>query len=148
MTPNARYCRNDEWATPVVWFLSAAAAGAGCVFLVLYALVQPMRLPNPGLAAYTPPPGTRLLPLPRESTAPELAEGPRLDDASPVAALALAEKTGRPARRESTKPVRKRVRVEPRRYEQREAGFSQQWNDEGSRDWNRDHGWGGGRSWF
>ena len=49
-------------------------AGLGCVGG--YWLMQPRVLPNLGLAAYEPPPATRLIPLPRKMDAPELADLP------------------------------------------------------------------------
>jgi hypothetical protein len=53
-------------------FLSVAGLGA----LSGYWLMQPRVITNPGLAAYKPPPATRLVPLPRKMDAPELAELP------------------------------------------------------------------------
>jgi hypothetical protein len=38
--------------------------------------MQPRVFANPGLAAYKPPPATRLIPLPRKMDAPKLVESP------------------------------------------------------------------------
>jgi hypothetical protein len=49
---------NDGVASALGIHLSLYCAVAGCLVLGLYALMQPSRSPNPGLAAYKPPPGT------------------------------------------------------------------------------------------
>jgi hypothetical protein len=141
--------QSDEWVVPLFWFLSAILAGAACLFLLLYSLSKPTEYANPGIAAYTPPPGTRLLPLPRKSDAPELAELPA-EPSSPLSALARAEASEDQAKRDIRPPARKRPRVDPREYDQRRAGYTQQWNG-GYRDWNNNRAWSGGggsRSWF
>jgi hypothetical protein len=56
----------------LIVFVSVTALGA----LTGYWLMQPRVFPNPGLAAYKPPPGTRLIPLPRKMDAPALVELP------------------------------------------------------------------------
>jgi hypothetical protein len=133
----------DEWAAPVFWALVTILAGAAGVFLLLYSLGQPKINPNPGLAAYTPPPGTRLLPLPRKSDAPELAELPP-DSPSPLAALAQVQPIEPPAKHDVRPPVHKRPRVDAHENDQRNLGFAQQWNN-GNRGWN--NSWGNNRSW-
>jgi hypothetical protein len=139
--------RADEWEAPLFWVLSALLAGAACLFLLLYSLCQPKTNLNPGLAAYTPPPGTRLLPLPRQSDAPELAElpadspPPSLSSSSPLKALAQAQPGDPPVKREIRLAARKRPHADPREhadpheYDQQGAGFVQQWNF-GYRGWN------------
>ena len=79
-----------ESGLPILWTVTAITAVFGCFwFFVLY-LSQPTIYPNPGVAAYTPPAGTRLLPLPRESNAPALAEIPE-DSPSPLTTMAQAQ---------------------------------------------------------
>jgi hypothetical protein len=58
------------------------------LFLLLYWLMQPKALENPGMASYRPPPATRLEPVPRESDAPELANLP--ENSNSVFAEALS----------------------------------------------------------
>jgi hypothetical protein len=70
-------------------FVSVAALGA----LSGYWLMQPRVIPNPGLAAYKPPPGTRLIPPPRKMDAPELVELPALLADVPAAKLEPPQKT-------------------------------------------------------
>src|SRR5260221_12835523 len=84
-----RRSQGDELVAPLLWVLSANLAAAAGFFLLLYFLYQPKISPNPGVAAYTPPPGTRLIPLPRRSDAPELADLPR-EPPSPLNPLAQA----------------------------------------------------------
>jgi hypothetical protein len=67
---------NDEWAPSVIWIVSAITAVVGCFWFLIFDLSQPTVYSNPCVAAYMPPPGTRLLPLPRTSDAPELADLP------------------------------------------------------------------------
>ena len=136
----------DEWDAPLFWVLSALLAGAACLFLLLYSLCQPAINLNPGVAAYTPPSGTRLLPLPRKSDAPELAELPP-DPPSPLSALAQAQTSDPPAKREIRLPARKRPHSDPHEYDQRGLGF-QQWNF-GYRGWSNNRVWRGTpKSWF
>jgi hypothetical protein len=137
----------DEWAAPVFGVLAAILAGAACVFLLLYDLSQPTISPNPGVAAYTPPPATRLVPLPRRSDAPALADLPG-DPESPLTALAQAQASDQPVKRDIPPPVRKRPRGDPRGDAQRKPGFVQQW-DYGYRGWNNNRAFSGGpKSWF
>jgi hypothetical protein len=138
---------SDEWAVPLFWFLSMILAGAACLFLLLHSLSKPTEYANPGIAAYTPFPSTRLLPLPRKSDAPELAELPA-EPPSPLSALAQAEASEKQTTRDVGPPARKRPPVDPRKYDQQRFGYAQQWND-GYRDWNKNRAWSGGsRSWF
>src|SRR5262249_23520297 len=98
---------------------STASIGACLVLFVLvaglacfggYWLMQPRVIPNMGLAAYVPPPGTRLIPLPHKMDAPELKD-------LPPAPVASAEPDPPPASVEkptvaaSPKPVAKRPRA-------------------------------------
>jgi hypothetical protein len=137
----------DEWATPVFGVLAVIVAGAASLFLVLYALCQPTISPNPGVAAYTPPPATRLVPLPRRSDAPELAELPP-DPAPALSAMAQAQAGDQPVKREIHAPARKHTRVDPGSYDQRKLGYVQQW-DFGYRGWSNNRAFSGGpRSFF
>ena len=49
---------------------------AGGFFGFLIWLFQPIIIENPGVAAYHPPPGTRLVPVPRNIAAPQVVEIP------------------------------------------------------------------------
>jgi hypothetical protein len=64
--------------------------------------------PNPGLAAFHPPPGTRLLPVPGKHDAPILAALPDVIPAGSTA-FAQAKSNEPPANRET--PARKHQRV-------------------------------------
>ena len=126
-------------------------AGAACVFLALYELSQPTINPNPGLAAYTPPPATRLVPLPRQSDAPELAELP-VDlppaPASALSAMAQAQASDQPVKRDAHPPARKHARVDPGVSDQRKLDYVQPW-DSGYRGWSNSRTFSGGpKSWF
>ena len=68
--------QSTEAVLPLFLILSAILAVVGCFSLLLFYFSQPTIYPNPGLAAYAPPPGTRLLPLLRMSNAPELVNLP------------------------------------------------------------------------
>jgi hypothetical protein len=144
--------QSDEWAAPVFSVLCAILAAAGGFFLLLYFLCQPTVTLNPGLAAYTPPPATRLVPLPRQSTAPELADippaaaPPALSASSALTAFAQAQPSDPPAK-PARPAVRKRPRVEPSEHDQRNFGFAQQWNS-GYRGWSDNRAAGASRSWF
>ena len=141
----------DEWATPVFGVLGAMVAGAACLFLVLYELCQPTINPNPGIAAYTAPPATRLVPLPRQSDAPELADlapDPKSVPASALSALAQAQASDPPVKRDAHPPARKHARVDPGDYDQRKLGYAQQW-DFGYRGSSNNRTFTGGpKSWF
>jgi hypothetical protein len=65
-----------DFAAPLAACLLVLVSLAGLGFLAGSWLMQPRVLPNVGLAAYQPPPGTRIIPLPRKMDAPELAELP------------------------------------------------------------------------
>src|SRR5437016_13391701 len=89
-------------------FVGVASLG----FLGGYRLMQPRILPNPGLAAYEPPPATRLIPLPHKTDAPELAELPPAAAVS-VAAQAEPEKVERKSVVATAAVTHKRPRPRP-----------------------------------
>jgi hypothetical protein len=135
----------DEWDAPVFCYLGTLLAGAAGLFLLLYFLSQPTINLNPGVAAYVAPPATRLVPLPRQSDAPELAEL-AVDPPSPLTAYAKAQASDPQAKRGP--PARKHPRADPGPYDQRGPGFVQQWNF-GSHAGSGGHAWSGGpKSWF
>ncbi len=143
----------DEWATPVFGVLGVMVTGAACFFLALFELSRPTINPNPGLAAYTPPPATRLVPLPRRSDAPELAELPADPPAAPasaLSALALAQAGDQPVKRDAHPPARKHTRVvDPGDSDQRKLGYVQQPWDFGYRGTSNNRTFSGGpKSWF
>jgi hypothetical protein len=146
---------SDEWDAPVFWILTAILAGAAGLFLVLYFfLLQPTIHPNPGLAAFTPPPGTRLVPLPRKSTAPELADIPG-DPPSPLTALAKAQTDDQPVKHETRPPAHRHPRADPSDSGQRSYGFAQPWSygshvpSSNNAPSSNNRAWSGGpKSWF
>ena len=136
--------RSDEWAPPLFSIIGAITAIVGCFWLLLFDLSRPTIYPNLGLAAYTPPPGTRLLPLPRKSGAQELADLPD-EPPSPLTALAQAKANEKPVKVDSPTAARKHVRAAPREYDQRTLGYAQEWNY-GQSDWNSNRAWSGRRN--
>jgi hypothetical protein len=132
--------RSNESVLPLFWIVSAILAVVGCYSLLLFHFSQPTIYPNPGLAAYLPPPATRLLPLLRRSDAPELASIPD-EPLSPFSALAQAQ-----VKKEETSelPARKRPRVAIRENDQWSSDYGQQWNS-GRRDWSSNPAWSGPR---
>ena len=57
---------------PILYYLIKLSLFAGAFFVFLIWLFQPIVIENPGVAAYQPPPGTRLVPLPRKIDSAEL----------------------------------------------------------------------------
>src|SRR4051794_23870210 len=108
MRDNLRPAKGD-YHVALCWGLGAITVVGGCVGLLLIFLMQPDKYPNPGLAAYAPPPGTRLLPLPHESDAPELAELPAPEPGA-LNALAHAKTVDVEGKRAPDRQVRKRTR--------------------------------------
>jgi len=131
----------DQWALPFLWASGAIAALGACFWFFVVYLSHPTAYPNPGLAAYTPPPATRLLPLPRKMDAPAVADAGE-DTPSPLTALAQAQTNEKPAKSPRAQ-VRKRVRVIPRENDERALGYAQQWNGYGN--WNSNRAWNAGR---
>jgi hypothetical protein len=140
----------DERARPLLWTSTAITAVVGCFWLFVFCLSQPTIYPNPGLAAYTPPPGTRLIPLSRQSDAPALADVP--DEApSPLTAMAQAQVGQKQVK--DAPSGRKHPRTVPREADQRPSGYAQQWSGYGSWEGSRTpsngpHLTGGPKSWF
>ena len=121
-------------------YLSASMGLAVVFFLVLYWLMQPSVIPNPGMAAHFAPPATRIEPLPRKMDAPALAEVP--EPAPPIAfAQDYSNKSrSEKANRDVRASVRKRSRTVVRReYQKPASGYAQEWNG-GYRPW--------GSNWF
>jgi len=117
----------DEWATPLTGYLIGFLTLTGGIFLVLYSLLKPAVVANPGLKAYSPPPATLLIAAPRKMDAPELAESLHaLAQDYPVGAQ--VETPPKPA--EVQRPVRKRERATVRREHREEpfSGFAAGWN--------------------
>jgi hypothetical protein len=137
---------------PALGTACAMVAAGGLFFLLLFTLARPTVYENPGLSAYAPPPATRLVPLPRESDAPELVDvaGTPSPSTSPspsgLTDLAQAKTNEKPAKPVAHASAHKRVRAAPHVNDQGRWGYAQQ-----NYDW---HGWGntraaaGGRNWF
>jgi hypothetical protein len=156
MTKQPRLSAQDH-TLPLLGTVSAIAAIIGCFWFFVLCLSQPTIYPNPGLAAYTPPAGTRLVPLPRESDAPEFAEAPE-DSPPPLSAMAqapfsaMAQGQLRPKEAKATPPVRKHLHTTPREAEPTIVGYAQQWPGDGNRGSSRVPSGprltGGPKSWF
>jgi hypothetical protein len=140
----AQSSQGAGWEVPLFWILSVFLAGAGGWFFLIYALCRPTIYLNPGEMAYSAAPATRLIPLPRRSDAPEIADLPA-EPPSALTAMAQVQTGDLPARRDVRPPSRKRPRAEPEpgRFE-----FTQQ-SEFGYRDWRNSRTWSGGpKSWF
>src|SRR5436190_13384076 len=66
--------QEDDFTYPLLYILIKLSLIAAGFFAFLFWLYQPIIIENPGVAAYQPPPGTRLVPLPRKMDSPELFE--------------------------------------------------------------------------
>jgi hypothetical protein len=116
--------QGDELARPLFWIASAILAVIGSFSLLLFYFSQPTIYPNPGLAAFNPPPATRLLPLPRESDAPELADLP--NEPSPAPAT-LAQARASQTELMIKPPIAKRPISATRENDRRTYGLD--WNN-------------------
>src|SRR5215510_13493768 len=101
-----------DYAAPIAVYLIAFTLVAGLGCFGGYWLMQPRVIPNLGLAAYEPPPGTRLLTLPRKMDAPELADL----TPTPVATVSVElerspENTEKTTVAATPKPVARRARA-------------------------------------
>ena len=115
---SARVSADDEGATPLLGVILFCLALMSGIFLLLYWLLQPVKVANLGVAAYAAPPSTFLEPRPRKMDAPELAE---LAPLSAQYALAQAPSTAEAdtAPTQSIQPqAPKRQRAKPRREAQ------------------------------
>jgi len=75
--------------------LSMYCAGAACIAFALYHLMQPVRVANPGLAAYKPPPRTVItytvpFTFEREAITPAALAAPELETVGASAAVAAS----------------------------------------------------------
>jgi len=66
----------DDWTYPAMYMAIKLSLFAAAFFGFLFWLYQPNVIENPGVAAYQPPPGTRLVPLARKMDAPEIFQIP------------------------------------------------------------------------
>ena len=135
--------------TSLLGYLSAAAGLAAAFFFLLYWLMQPSVVPNPGMAAHFAPPATRLEPLPRKMDAPELAEEPGRSYAAASTADTSATKSKAENRpKEARAPIRKRPRTVVRReYQGLVYGYAQEGNGGYRQEWSGGYRpWGG--NWF
>jgi hypothetical protein len=137
-----------DCAAPLAGCLVLVLLVAGLGFLGGYWLMQPRVIPNMGLAAYEPPPATRLIPLPRKMDAPELAELPPAPvepvSAQPERSPASAEKATVAA---SAKPVARRPKARPQTGDDPMSAYA--YRDRRGDHWDDRRGYGGrwDRSW-
>ena len=114
----------DDLNYPIMYCLITLSLFAGGFFGFLIWLFQPVIIENPGVAAYQPPPGTRLVPLPRNMGTLEVAEIPtarNLAAVSPVdntsKELAVKKRSTRVAK---LRPIHKII---PRWYAERAFAY-------------------------
>jgi hypothetical protein len=123
--------RNSD-AEPSLPLMIATTVVVGLVvsvFALLYWVMQPRALENPGMAAYHPPAGTRLEPLPRKFDAPELAELPPAAVApvlaetqpSPAAVQAPKREAHARAKKQPTARARRETPPPPNSYAQQSS---------------------------
>jgi hypothetical protein len=105
--------------------LSLMCGLTAALFLLLFWLMQPKVLNNPGIASYSPPPATRLEPLPRKSDAPELADLPPVNSSSAFAE-AFSPEPPAPAKQEARERPKKPSPARPRRNPERDKSYAQQ----------------------
>src|SRR5215212_1038672 len=99
------------------------------LFLLLYLLLQPKVFENPGLAAYQPPPATRLEPLPRASDAPQMAELPEEKTVPVVAQEPSPPPVAKPPKAQKRKLAKKQPPARaPREHQESPNRFAQQTN--------------------
>jgi len=133
----------------ICMIIFASVAGAGV--MGGYWLMQPRVFPNVGLAAYEPPPATRLIPLPRKMDAPELADLPP----APVEAVSAQPQPSGNVEQNTVaanaKPVVRRAKPKPHRddpafayaYGERWGGERRSYGDRWDRSWSSRGGWNG-----
>jgi len=139
-----------DYAAPIAVYLIALALVAGLGCFGGYWLMQPRVIPNLGLAAYEPPPGTRLLPLPRKMDAPELADLPP----TPVATVSVElerspENTEKTTVAATPKPVARRARARAPDNPMSAYAYGDRWGQSGrwgygdrwDRSWSSSRGW-------
>jgi hypothetical protein len=145
----SRVSADEDGAIPLLGVVLGCFALMSGVFLLLYWLLQPVKVANLGLAVYAPPPSTHLEPLPRKMDAPEVAE---LAPLSPQHALAMAPSAvaESPPKQEVRPPaVPKRQRAKPRREPQPYGYAYSGWNGGWNSGRGYDRQWQGGfRSWW
>src|SRR5262245_8606176 len=139
-----------DYAAPIAVYLIAFTLVAGLGCFGGYWLMQPRVIPNLGLAAYEPPPGTRLVPLSRKMDAPELAALPP----TPVATVSV-EPERSPDSVEKTmvaatpKPVARRARARATDDPMSAYAYSDRWGQSGRWSYNERRAYGDrwDRSW-
>jgi hypothetical protein len=89
-------------------YLVVYSVAAACFALGLYALLQPSKSPNPGTAAYNPPPGTIVSYVaPTHSRTPPETDGRAAAAAEPASTTGLADPAANNAAKEIAKEVTK-----------------------------------------
>ena len=120
----------DDLNYPIMYCLVTLSLFAGTFFAFLIWLFQPIIIENPGVAAYQPPPGTRLVPLPRHMGAPEVAEIPTARD---LAVVPPDDNTSRglAVKKSSTRVAKLRPpqKIVPRWYAERAFAYERRRTD-------------------
>jgi hypothetical protein len=132
-----------DCVAPIAVCLVAFGLMAGLGFLGGYRLMQPRVIPNLGLAAYEPPPGTRLIPLPRKMDAPELADLPP----TPVATVSgeperSPESVEKTTVAETPKPVARRARARAADDPMSAYAYGDRWGQSGRWGYNERRAYG------
>jgi hypothetical protein len=124
--------QSSDLLIPMLWGAVVIFTGAVLFSLLLYWLMKPTAYPNPGMAAYHPPPGTALLPPLRKMDSPEFAGIP----AQPAQPIPSTQPTELGSSTEPKKPLRvsqsrarKGKKVMARRLDSEpKSAYATQWN--------------------
>jgi hypothetical protein len=142
---------SESW--PIVAYLIGIGGFLFAFGGFIHWLLQPVVLPNPGLAAYQPPPATRLEPLIRKINVHELsvvADAVETDPVEPAGTIAAAPEIRRVVRgtkpskpqREARSKNHKGAQLLTRRSQSPANAYAQDWNS-----WARRPGGGGFGFW-
>jgi hypothetical protein len=103
-TSRSSHIASDGLDAALGIYLVAYSVVAACFALGLYALLQPSKSPNPGTAAYNPPPGTVVSYVaPRHPLAPPQTDGRAAAAADPASTVGLADQPPKEAAKETVK---------------------------------------------
>jgi hypothetical protein len=116
---------NPDSSLSVLGALTLMSGATAALFLLLFWLMQPRALENPGMASYQPPPATRLEPPPRKSDAPELAELPHVNSSSAFAEAYASSEPPALAKPEIRERPKKPAPAKPRRNTDRDKSYAQ-----------------------
>src|ERR1700746_2633058 len=122
---------NRDDLVPALCLVGIIAGLLGGSYYALFCLSKPTVYPNLGLAAYRPPPATRLLPPPRVSDAPDIPSEATTASEAPSTARAQAPVA---QAKEPVPPDHKRARAsraDPHAFGYAQSSGNQSWGNTG-----------------